>query len=231
MKSILPAIILLLFAFSCEKDADDHSSFMKARISDFDPGCSTCLLEFPDDSLLVRYEIGKSSNNLYQAVNLNKGNFQVGQLLKVRIRKPENNELTPCITLYPADNHQPVYVIDQRDYENLRLNDTLSLSLNDCLNYQGGGFFICFDSLISDSRCPSGVYCIWEGNAEVRFRFEKYNSKPVLFNLNTHAGFTNDTIVDNYRIKLIDLKPHPVWSKIPERNTLRAEIIIEKIED
>ncbi len=231
MRTLISSLLLLLFVFSCEKDTGYHGSFMKAKISDFDPSCSTCILQFPDDSLLVKYEIGRSPGNSYRAINLNRGDYQPGQLVKVRIRKPENSELNLCTTLYPSDNHQPVYVTDVRDYDDLRLNDTISLSLNDCLNYPEGGFFICFDSLIGDSRCPAGVYCFWEGNAEVRFRFEKYNSNPILFDLNTHHGFTTDTIIDNYKIKLLDLKPHPVYSKILEKDRLRAEIIIEKTKE
>jgi hypothetical protein len=189
--------------------------------------CSSCILDFPDDYMKVKEEIGRSPDNNYQSVNLNKGNYQTGQLLKVKIRKADTNELTQCIALYSSNNYKNIYITDFEDFDNLILNDTVSLSFHDCLNDSEYQMYICLDSVLNDSRCPSGVNCFWEGNATVRFKYQKYNSNPVIFDLNTHKGFRSDTIIDRYKFTLLDLTPYPTAHKKIEQKDYTARILIE----
>jgi len=225
---LLAILICLIPVTSCEKSPIEVNSYLIARIVGFDMNCSTCTLEFPDDSLKVKKEIGLSPENKYQSVNLNRGNYQIGQLVKVKIRKPETNELTPCIALYPSYNYKSVFVTEYEDFDNLILNDTVSVSYHDCLNDGEDQMYICLDSVLNDSRCPIGVYCFWEGNATVRFKFQKYNSKPVIFDLNTHKGFTNNIIIDGYKFTLLGLIPYPIANQKTEINDYMAKILIEK---
>jgi hypothetical protein len=228
MKKYLSILILFLLLPACEKSSYEVNSYLIARIVGFDMNCSTCILEFPDDSLNVREEIGQSPDNNYQSVNLNKSNYQIGQLLKVKIRKPKANELTPCIDLYPSYNYKSVFITAFENFDSLILNDTISLSCHDCLNDSENQIYFCLDSVLNDSRCPIGVYCFWEGNASVRFKFQKYNSKPVIFDLNTHKGFTSDTIIDSYKFTLLGLTPYPIVHQIIEQKDYRAKILIER---
>ena len=66
------------------------------------------------------------------------------------------------------------------------------------------------DSVLNDSRCPSTVICVWEGNAEVRFLLT-IDSIQTDFVLNTHGGnhFNSDTVLGGYSIKLLNLSPYP----------------------
>ena len=229
MKKLILISILILIMPSCEKSSSVADSYVIARIVGFDMNCSTCTLEFPDDSLKVKNEIGQSPDNKYQSVNLNKGNYQTGQLLKVKIRKPDIDELAPCIALYPSYNYKSVFVTDYEDFDNLVLNDTVYLSSHDCLNDAENKMYICLDSVLNDSRCPSGVYCFWEGNATVRLRYQNYNSKPVIFNLNTHKAFGSDTIIDKLKFTLIGLTPYPNAHHIIKPTEYTAKILIDKI--
>jgi len=65
-----------------------------------------------------------------------------------------------------------------------------------------------FDSLVSDSRCPNGVTCIWAGDAEIILSFSMDGDK-VEFNLHTHTNSQADTVILGYNIQLIDVEPHP----------------------
>lgn len=228
MKKLILLSILIIILPACEKSSIDADSYLIARIVGFDMNCSTCTLEFPDDSLNVKKEIGKSPGNKYQSVNLNKGNYQTGQLLKVKIRKPDTDELAPCIAQYPSYNYKSVFVTEYEDFDNFVLNDTVYLSSNDCLNDVENQFYICLDSVLNDSRCPSGVYCFWEGNATARFKYQKYNSKPVIFDLNTYKGFRGDTIIDLYKFTLLGLTPYPNSHQIIKLRDYTAKILIEK---
>jgi len=228
MKKLIFFTAVFSFMFACEKSTDKLSTNYTARIVGFDMNCSTCILEFPDDYLQVKKEIGVSPGNYYQAINLSKDNFKIGQMLKVKIRKSETNELRACNTLYPTSDYKNVFITDSENFDNLIFNDTIDLSYRDCLNDPENQMYICLDSVLNDSRCPTGAYCIWEGNAEVRFKFEKDNDKPILFDLNTNRQFTTDTIVDGYKFTLIGLIPHPTIEHRIVQKDYKAEIIVKK---
>jgi hypothetical protein len=148
-------------------------------------------------------------------------------LLKVKIRKPDTNELTQCIALFPSYNYKNIYITDFEDFDNLILNDTVYLSCRECLSDIENQMYICLDSVLNDSRCPSDVNCFWEGNATVRFKYKKYNSNPVIFDLNTHKGFRSDTIIDRYKFTLLGLTPYPTAHKKIEQKDYTARILIE----
>lgn len=72
--------------------------------------------------------------------------------------------------------------------------------------------YICFDSLITDSRCPRGAECIWQGTALIKVSFhEKGNIHKFKMSLEGFPGlgYPSDTTIDGYHIIFTDLKPHP----------------------
>ncbi len=69
----------------------------------------------------------------------------------------------------------------------------------------GDTISITFEEVISDSRCPLDVLCIWAGNAEVAFTFTKEN-RTRRFTLNTGLE-PSEIQLFGYKIKLLDLKP------------------------
>jgi hypothetical protein len=108
------------------------------------------------------------------------------------------------------------------------LNNAIIISQGDCAGDLESHTYICFESVLSESRCPEGVQCFWQGNAEARFKFTKSDEAPVFFNLNTYPGFTTDTIIDGYKFTLKALTPYPNIKNIILPRTYRAEIEIEK---
>ena len=71
----------------------------------------------------------------------------------------------------------------------LALPDTLDLAYQDTLFFYEQQDWLTFDGLVHDSRCPTGVTCIWEGNAEVTY--------------------TPDTTLADLTVALLDLMPYP----------------------
>ena len=107
------------------------------------------------------------------------------------------------------------------------LDNAIIISEGDCAGDFETNRYICLVSVLNDSRCPEGVQCIWQGNAEAKFKFSKYDENPVFFNLNTYPGFTNDTIIGGYKFTLKNLTPYPsVINTISK--PYKAEIDIEK---
>ena len=228
MKSFsLSALLILLICLvlsGCEKGKDNTTLQYDAKIVGFDPNCGTCILSFPNDSLKIKNELGISQNSYYEAVNLNRGNYVIGQKLKVEVRKAEDAELNACITLYPSSNYKSIYVSDIKNYNNLRLNDTIEISYKDCVYDPDRQFYICLDSVINDSRCPEGVECVWAGEATARFKFEKFNSSPVFFVLKEGA---EETVIEGYKIFFLRLLPYPKYGKQIKPEDYKARIIVK----
>ena len=108
------------------------------------------------------------------------------------------------------------------------LDNAIIISEGDCAGDNQTNTYVCFDSVLNDSRCPEGVQCFWQGNAQARFKFIKSDEDPVFFNLNTYGGFTNDTIIGGYKFTLKSLDPYPSIKNIILPKAYKAEIEIEK---
>src|SRR5690242_465108 len=50
-----------------------------------------------------------------------------------------------------------------------------SVQLNECSDNKASAY-ICFDSLLTDSRCPVGAECFWQGTALIRVTFHEKNT-------------------------------------------------------
>jgi len=220
----LCGFLILLFFTGCEKSKDSLKIQYEARIVGFDPNCETCIVSFTEDLLKVKALAGESPDNYYQVVNLQKGDFTVGQKLKVEVRKAEERELPVCKTLDASPAYKNLYLLDSRNYGDLVLNDTIELGYKDCLNDGNRQVYICFDSVISDSRCPDGAECVWAGEATTRFKIEKYNNEPVYFNLKEGE---KDAIVGGYHIAFIKLLPYPTVGSQIKPGDYKARIVIK----
>jgi hypothetical protein len=85
------------------------------------------------------------------------------------------------------------------------LGDTLTLGFRETAENVPTRTYIRFDSVLEDSRCPTDVVCVWEGNARLSFTM----NDGITFSLNTHAGFIRDTLLAGRGIGLIGVLPGP----------------------
>jgi hypothetical protein len=216
MKNLtLLGFIFLILNFSCNKISDDQSKLYIAKIVDFDYNCSTCILTFPQDSLTLKSILGVSSKNYYTTVNLNMDEFKLGQLLKVDIRRANENESGACINYFLATDYKTIYVTKYEDFDLLALNDTNEIPYKSYLHDPENQCYIYFDSVLIDSRCPEGLLCLYADMLDVNLRIENYSDSSV----SLHLCCSNmDTNVFGYNISLIDLLPHPTFNNpIPDK--------------
>lgn len=85
------------------------------------------------------------------------------------------------------------------------------------------------DSVLNDSRCPKGLKCVWEGNAQIQLTAKTLSddlSHKIV--LNTNPKFPQDTLIQNHKIKLLELNPYPDNKKPISYYDYRAIIVIEK---
>ena len=110
----------------------------------------------------------------------------------------------------------------------------LELPLTKCANgtITENKLSLCFDSLVSDSRCPANAICVWQGTAVARFSLTKNNETTsfVLSTLDMPPTYNKDTALLGYKIEFINLSPYPGTAPTPVPvNKIKAEIRITKL--
>lgn len=89
---------------------------------------------------------------------------------------------------------------------------------------------VTFESVVEDSRCPLGVDCIWEGNAEIAIQVAKAGEPPASRRLNTHPSRGTEVSYLGYRIGLIDLEPYP-RADTGAQEPYRATLVVDTAEE
>ncbi|PKP27148.1 MAG: hypothetical protein CVU03_01010 [Bacteroidetes bacterium HGW-Bacteroidetes-2] len=96
------------------------------------------------------------------------------------------------------------------------------------------GITIYFKEVLEDSRCPSGVTCIWAGQAkvviEVKEKGKLLSQKEIIFGQTKEGEITNKTLFDygNYRLKAFSIEPYPEYEKITDVTTYTLLVYKEK---
>jgi hypothetical protein len=69
------------------------------------------------------------------------------------------------------------------------------------------GLRITFQKVRNDSRCPEGVSCVWEGDAEVVLQVETAPEDRAEMGLHTNHRFPSAASFLKYRVVLQELRP------------------------
>ncbi|MCI5207256.1 MAG: hypothetical protein D3910_00325 [Candidatus Electrothrix sp. ATG2] len=80
-------------------------------------------------------------------------------------------------------------------------------------------------SALEDSRCPTGVQCAWEGNAETMLELSGGDLETV--HLNTGAQFPRTEVYNGYIITLQELKPYPADGVSIEESSYTAVLSVD----
>jgi hypothetical protein len=118
--------------------------------------------------------------------------------------------------------------------DNLQANQPFSLTMGESVIFQPAGLTVEFNSVISDSRCPSDVVCVWAGEATVHI-IATTQGPAVEADL-IIPGSDKDTIQLKgdvgaaYNLKLLDLTPHPNSKIETSDKQYQASFIFEQVE-
>jgi hypothetical protein len=116
--------------------------------------------------------------------------------------------ITGLFVMFVSCERDKSYIFNPLRKTNLALEDTLTIAYQETIYNNEEKISITFDSLKGESRCPMDVVCVWEGNAEVLFRFA-HEEDQVSFSLNSNPTFRTDTTVFDFTISLLDVLPYP----------------------
>lgn len=79
---------------------------------------------------------------------------------------------------------------------------------------------------ISDSRCPEGVQCVWQGEVTVKGEWTENNSKSTF---EIHSVLNDQTTQPTgYTIQIVDAKPYPKYGTESKPEYLVVTLLIQK---
>ena len=81
---------------------------------------------------------------------------------------------------------------------------------------------------VNDSRCPTGVTCVWAGDAAVKIRMTAPNTTPVSAVLHTNLASAPPAVHDGWRVKLTGVTPAPTADGPPRPEDYRITLLIER---
>jgi hypothetical protein len=106
-------------------------------------------------------------------------------------------------------------IINDINTVNAGLNVPFTLKIDQTADIKSENLKVTFLNVNEDSRCPSDVQCVWEGQAKVQINVLKNNQDIGTFNLTKRAGHDELSVlnVDGHSITLEKVDPYPVSTK------------------
>ncbi len=109
------------------------------------------------------------------------------------------------------------------------LGEEFRIKIGQQVTIGGQKLKIKFNAVQDESRCPTGVQCVWEGNAAVVVRVLKKPGKAVEATLNTNPSMKPVQLEhEGYSIKLVGLNPYPKADQRIEPNDYEAVLQVTK---
>jgi len=224
---IFASIILsfLPFLVGCHNYTDLSEGYLTAVITGYNPTCGACILTFTDNKMEVERLLGISETNNYLAVNLNEDlSAKPGRPIKVKVRKATGNEIPACSGNYPA-----VFVIDYISIT-FSYEQEFEIPVKGSVLSKDEKYILRFDSVLTDSRCPEGVYCFWQGMAGVRLTITQNHFAPETLDLYTwnseRMNYCDSAEYKNLIIRLLELNPYPSTKVRYGYDSYKAKILI-----
>ena len=95
------------------------------------------------------------------------------------------------------------------------------------VSVRGTKLKIRFVSVVEDSRCPKGVDCVWQGNAEARFELSGIKRKASIMRLNTGIE-PREAEYSGYTVRLVKLTPEPKSGERINAREYEATLVVLK---
>jgi len=92
----------------------------------------------------------------------------------------------------------------------------------------GSELTVTFEAVVADSRCPTGVQCIWAGDAAVRLRLVMPNLPHAIVTLHTNLDTAKDTTYAGWTVSLQAVTPAPSADAAVRAEDYRATLLITR---
>ena len=92
----------------------------------------------------------------------------------------------------------------------------------------GTDLTVTFEAVVEDSRCPTGVQCIWAGDAAVRIRLAAPDLAPATATLHTNLDTAKETTYGAWKISIQAVTPAPTATGGVRTEDYRLTLLIAR---
>ena len=111
----------------------------------------------------------------------------------------------------------------------IALEDEFTLSIGQTAAIgDATGLQVTFEAVIEDSRCPSGVSCVWAGDAVVSIAAVDSTGRTTRLELHTNTSFDTAAPVDDLSVHLVGLAPTPSADSQIEVDKYLASLVVRR---
>ena len=125
---------------------------------------------------------------------------------------PQNNKAMKNLLLFLLliTGFLSFFACNKADDDTPQLNRIFTLKIEETATFDDPELALTADSIVSDSRCPNGAVCVWEGLVEVTFTFTT-DDTDYSVNLTLHADNPQkaETRIAGYTLRLVTVNPYP----------------------
>src|SRR4029434_8514422 len=90
------------------------------------------------------------------------------------------------------------------------------------------GLQITFEGVTEDSRCPTGVQCVWAGDAAATFTLQKPPAAALSRTRHLRAPFERKTDCEGCVVRLEEIKPYPKQGVTIAPDDYRAMLVVTR---
>jgi len=91
--------------------------------------------------------------------------------------------------------------------------DPVFLGVEESLQIGNDDLTVGFVGILSDSRCPEGVYCFWPGDAETSLWLQVPGGDRIDFILHTYYDWESTFTCGPFIVSLDQVAPYPVYGQ------------------
>ena len=119
---------------------------------------------------------------------------------------------------------------DNEQGKTFQVGQNFELALGEAAACDCGGLTITFTEVLEDSRCPTGVECVWEGQAKIQFQLKMEDGEETieLIRRPGHDELARDT-VGNDIYNLLEVSPYPEEGKDIPKENYRVEMVVKQL--
>lgn len=104
---------------------------------------------------------------------------------------------------------------------------TIRIGLGETARIADAGFEVTFSEVLSDSRCPRGEACVWEGDAAILLHL-RVGVEAGEVELHTAAGGPGSAGFAEWHVEFLDLQPVPVAGRSTPPHTYTASLRVTR---
>lgn len=110
-----------------------------------------------------------------------------------------------------------------------QLDEPFELGFGQEASIESEDIAVKFEQVVQDSRCPSDVVCIWQGQATVSVSVQVGNDEPQELSLTLGADASLSAAFGQYSVKLLGLEPYPQSSTQIDPEDYVAAFVVSKV--